>query len=207
VAIVVGSHGALSASELLLARLSRDFPAAVVFDLHRSVKPSHLGRALARRTELPLVEPKSGLALERGTVYLAPADRSLLVSDVGFLGVAGADVGRPWHRFVDVLLSTAAQAFGARLVVVVLSGYLDAGVVGIRAVKTHGGRVLAQDPSTALAQSMPRRALDTRCVDFALPPESLGDALVALCAAPGAAELFRVGHDARGASAAAVAVA
>jgi chemotaxis response regulator CheB len=39
---------------------------------------------------------------------------------------------------------------------------------------------------------MPRAALATGAVDFALPPEMLGQALVALCAATGAADLFRV---------------
>jgi hypothetical protein len=39
---------------------------------------------------------------------------------------------------------------------------------------------------------MPNAALATGCVDFALGPESLGPALLALCAATGAAELFRV---------------
>lgn len=39
---------------------------------------------------------------------------------------------------------------------------------------------------------MPNAALATGSVDFALPPDSIGKALVAFCAASGAAELFRV---------------
>jgi two-component system chemotaxis response regulator CheB len=39
---------------------------------------------------------------------------------------------------------------------------------------------------------MPNAALATGCVDFVLDPASLGHALLALCAAPGAADLLRV---------------
>jgi two-component system chemotaxis response regulator CheB len=117
----------------------------------------------------------------------------LLVGGSGFVSVAGAGPNQWWHRFADVLMSGAAQAFGARLIAVVLSGQLDAGALGVRAVKAHGGRVLVQDPASAVAPSMPRAALGTGCADVTLPPDALGDALVALCAAPGAAELFRVG--------------
>jgi chemotaxis response regulator CheB len=39
---------------------------------------------------------------------------------------------------------------------------------------------------------MPNAALATGCVDYALPAERLGHALLALCAATGGAELFRI---------------
>jgi hypothetical protein len=39
---------------------------------------------------------------------------------------------------------------------------------------------------------MPQAALATGCVEFALPPRTIGNALLAMCAVAGAAELFRV---------------
>jgi hypothetical protein len=61
----------------------------------------------------------------------------------------------------------------------VLSGMLRDGTEGIRAVKRHGGRVLAQDPATARAAGMPSSALATGCVDFVLPPRRIAAALIA----------------------------
>jgi two-component system chemotaxis response regulator CheB len=78
------------------------------------------------------------------------------------------------------------------VIAVVLTGRLRDGSRGIRAVKAQGGRVLIQDPSTAVAPDMPTAALATGCCDFALPPDKIGDALTALVMAPGAADVFRV---------------
>lgn len=91
---------------------------------------------------------------------------------------------------LPALLSSAAGALGSRLIAVVLSGRLTGGAEGVREVKRLGGRVLVQDPATAEAPAMPEAALATGCVDFVLPAEGLGHALVALCAAAGASELF-----------------
>jgi two-component system chemotaxis response regulator CheB len=162
-------------------------------DLHRSGGIGAIPRLLGRGMSLPLREAYGGLAHEPGTVYLAPCDRSILMNDTKFIDVLGTGHPCRWHRFADVLLSNAAQSFGSRLIAIILSGQLDGGSLGIRAVKSYGGRVLIQAPDTASARSMPCAALATGCVDFALPPEMLGSAVVALCAAPGAADLFRVG--------------
>jgi hypothetical protein len=42
-----------------------------------------------------------------------------------------------------------------------------------------GRRVLAQDPETCRARSMPLAAIDTGTIDFVLPPDKIAAALVA----------------------------
>jgi two-component system chemotaxis response regulator CheB len=132
-----------------------------------------------------------GARLEPSVLHVAPSDEQLVMAQGGVMRII-ADRDSSRRRFADTLLRSAATVFGTRLIAVVLSGRLDGGADGARAVKRHGGRVLVQDPQTAVAPSMPRAALATGCVDFALAPEALGQALIALCAAEGAAELFRV---------------
>jgi two-component system, chemotaxis family, protein-glutamate methylesterase/glutaminase len=54
------------------------------------------------------------------------------------------------------------------------------GAAGAKAVKRRGGIVLAQDPATARAPSMPSSAIATGCVDHVLAPEQIAPALIAL---------------------------
>jgi two-component system chemotaxis response regulator CheB len=92
----------------------------------------------------------------------------------------------------DLVASAAATAADGGVIGVVLSGRGHDGAEGIRAVKRHGGRVLAQDPATAQARDMPSSAIATGCVDFVLPPERMPAALTALAMAPGGAQLLAV---------------
>jgi two-component system chemotaxis response regulator CheB len=190
--MVVGSQGALQAFEAVLECLPACLPAAVVFDLHRNDQHGLTEHVLRRYSALPIRSAAEALALEPGTVYVAPWDRQLVVTDERRLSLRESTISGPGHPYADALLASAARAFGPRLIAVVLSGRLDRGTDGVRAAKDGGARVLVQDPETAAAPSMPRAALATGAVDFALPPDSLGKALVALCAAAGAADLFRV---------------
>jgi two-component system chemotaxis response regulator CheB len=189
--VVVGSQGALESFSVMLSCIPADFPAAVVFDLHRSERLGLTERVLGRRCSLPVRPAEEGLALDPAQVYLAPQDRQLLLGKAGRMSVLPA-TDRLGHPFADALLASAARVLGRRLIGVVLSGRLAGGARGVREVKRYGGRVIVEDPQTAVAPSMPNAALATGCVDFALPPERLGHALLVLCVATGAAELFRV---------------
>jgi two-component system chemotaxis response regulator CheB len=189
--VVVGSQGALDAFQVVVGALPAGFPAAVVFDQHRGQSFGILEELLRRRGVLPVTSARDALGLEPGVVYVAPHDRQLVITGDRRFGLLGIGDG-PGHRFADELLVSAAAAFGPAVIAVVLSGRLDGGAGGVREVKRRGGRVLVQDPATAVCGAMPSAALATGCVDFALDPRSLGHALLALCAAPGAAELFRV---------------
>ncbi len=189
--MVVGSLGALESFKTVLTALPSDFPAALVFDLHRGESYGWLEERLRSWGALQVSSAVEGAGLEPGTVCVAPHDRQLVLTADRMLGFLGSGNGFG-HRFADELLVSAASAFGTEAIAVVLSGRLDRGARGVSEVKRQGGRVLVQDPATAMAAAMPKAALATGCVDFALSPESLGHALLALCSVPGGAELFRV---------------
>jgi two-component system chemotaxis response regulator CheB len=167
------------------------FPAAVIFDLHRCEGYGVTEQLLRRRCPLPVQLARDGGVFDPGQIYLAPHDRQLVIGEPGRMSVLGP-VDGAGHRFADVLLTSAGRVLGPRAIGVVLSGRLNGGARGVRELKHHGGRVMVEVPESAAAPAMPSAALATGCVDFVLSPERLGYALVALCAATGAADLFRV---------------
>lgn len=189
--VVVASVGGLPVLSTLLRGLPDTFPVPVLIVSHRP-RQSHdtLSDLLRRQTSLPVRAGIPGLTswgpgvtvIPGGTSATFAGDRQLLLEQET----------RPMNTGGDALLGSVAAARHGPAIGVILSGMLNDGTEGIRAVKRNGGRVLAQDPATARAGSMPASALATGCVDFVLPPHRIAPALVALTMAPGAADLLTV---------------
>jgi two-component system, chemotaxis family, protein-glutamate methylesterase/glutaminase len=188
--VVAASQGGLAAYRRVLAALPPEFPAAVVVLQHRAVHQHDvLAKLVDRLTRLAVEPAQAGGRPRAGTVYVAPADRQLLLTPEGSFTLADAQACGP---LADPLLVSAAAACGARTIAVVVSGRLRDGAAGVQAVKRAGGRVLVQDQATAECFGMPSAAIATGCVDFVLPVEIIAPALVALVMTPGAAAWLRV---------------
>jgi two-component system chemotaxis response regulator CheB len=103
--------------------------------------------------------PVDGEQSKPGTVYVAPTDRHLTIASGGVLRLTRGPRENGHRPAIDPLFRTAAEAYGARLAAVVLTGTLDDGTAGLVAVADHGGTAIVQDPTTALHPSMPLSAL------------------------------------------------
>jgi two-component system chemotaxis response regulator CheB len=156
--IVIGaSSGGLDALRVLLRSLPIDLPAAVFIVVHVGAR-SHLVDILGRVASLRVVRAVSGAPVEYKTVYIAPPGRHLLLHDAHLLLRRGPkeNMARP---AIDPLFRSAAATFGGRVIGVVLSGALNDGSAGLRAIKRCGGLAVVQDPSDADFPEMPESAL------------------------------------------------
>src|SRR5262245_65164916 len=126
-----GSAGGVLAVLQILGDLSPDLRASIALVIHRSsTVDTKLAQVLARRSRMPLLEPGDGTAFVRGTVYLAPPDRHMLLED----GVVRLSDGPKEHRTrpaIDPLFRSASDAFGERVVGLLLSGLGADGVEGL----------------------------------------------------------------------------
>jgi two-component system chemotaxis response regulator CheB len=181
--VAVGaSAGGIEALRNLVAQLPSDFPAAVLVVLHLPPKgTSVLPQILARAGALPAVTAEDGAALEGGRVFVAPPDCHLLVDD-GHLRLDHGARTNGHRPAIDPLFRSVADAYGASGAGVVLSGVLDDGTAGLMAIKRAGGVTLAQDPSEALYDMMPRTAIEVVAPDHIGTAEQLGKVLAAIAA-------------------------
>jgi two-component system chemotaxis response regulator CheB len=161
-----GSFGAIEAAKALLSGLPGDFPAAVLLVIHVGARGiNHLAALLGAESRLPISTAVDGEVLERGHVYVAPADQHLLViGDVIRLGRGPREnLARP---AVDPLLRSVAVFYGPRAVGVILTGLLNDGAAGLAAVARCGGATAVQSPAEAKAPEMPLGALEATDVDY-----------------------------------------
>ncbi len=172
--IVIGaSAGGLQALVELLTPLPANLQAAIFIVVHTAPGGTGLLPQILERSAANVAYAKDGEAIEPGRIYVAPPDRHLLIKRTRVRVVSGPreNLFRP---AIDPLFRTAARAYGARVIGIVLSGGLDDGTHGLELIKRHGGIAIAQDPQHAVMPSMPLSAIQNVEVDYILRPSEIG---------------------------------
>lgn len=181
--VVLGaSAGGLEAIQHLLSALPADLPASVFIVMHIGAT-SHLAAILEQAGPLPVLPARSGLMIEHGRVYVAVPGVHLLLHD-GHLLLRRGPRENMCRPAIDPLFRSAACTFGGRVIGVVLSGALNDGTAGLRAIKLCGGLTVVQEPSEAPYPDMPLSALRYADIDHRVPVRDMGALLVHLVNEP-----------------------
>ncbi|ACC76050.1 chemotaxis protein CheB [Paraburkholderia phymatum] len=178
--VIGASQGGIEAISALIAQLPADFPAPVFVAQH--IAASSLGglpRILGRAGSLPAAHPRDMEIFERGKVYVAPPDRHMLLQR-GYVCLSRGPRENHVRPAIDPLFRSAASAYGAAVVGVILTGHLDDGTAGLMAVKDRGGVAIVQDHAEAVAPSMPRSAHAHVSIDHCCTLSKMGAILVDL---------------------------
>jgi len=175
--VIGGSSGATAPLKAILGRLPADLPAAVFVVLHIPTRSIGLLSTVASAAgPLPARQAEDGMPIEHGQVYIAAPDHHLIVAQ-GRIRLGRGPRENMVRPAVDPLFRSAATTYGPRVIGVVLSGLLSDGAAGLNAVKRCGGMALVQDPEDAVADEMPRRALEATVADLCISSAKLGDVL------------------------------
>lgn len=130
---------------------------------------------LQKETGLKVNLAVHGTDSESGNVYIAPGDMHLRIESGTYKLLL--DDG-PKENFVrpaaDPLFRSASEAFGKYCVGVVLTGLGRDGTQGAAQVVSANGVVWVQDPSTAIAPSMPRTVIESGIHHKVAPIAKLG---------------------------------
>lgn len=169
--LVVGigaSAGGLDACRKFLDAMP--VPNGMAFILIQHLEPNHdsmLVELLATHTGMTVVQASDGMLLEPEHVYVIPPGCSLAYAN-GALRVTEPLERHGARLPFDYLLQSLALEFGTRAVGLVLSGTGSDGSVGSVAIKSKGGLMIAQDPSEAGFDGMPKSAIATGAVAHVL---------------------------------------
>jgi two-component system CheB/CheR fusion protein len=162
------SAGGLEASSKFFDALPADTGMAFVLIQH--LDPTHqsmMVELLAGHTPMTVQHAADGMRLEPDCVYVIPPGVYLSISD-GALRLSEPRERHGARLPFDFFLRSLAEELGERAICVVLSGTGADGSLGLKAIKEKGGLVIAQDPTEAGYDGMPRSAVATGAVDLVL---------------------------------------
>lgn len=181
--VVIGtSAGGLSALKKLISQLQNDFPLPVLVVQH--ISPDATGNILLdelnKFNTVKCLHANNESNLKPGHLYLAPSGYHLMIGrDKKMLVTKGAHENR-YRPAIDPLFRSAAVGFGTGVIGILLTGYLDDGTAGMKAIKRCGGTCIVQDPDEAEYPAMPKNAMNNVKVDYCLPISEMGALLYRL---------------------------
>ncbi len=182
VVVLIAAAGGLKALSQILLDLPPNFKAAIIVVQHLDTRPDYdlLTDTLNRSTIFPLVQAQAGELLQLGCVYIAPPDSHLFVTPNSTFCLSQAVFAGLAHPSADLLLQSVAASFKQQAIAVILSGTGNDGAMGIQAIHQMGGKVIAQDESTAEFFALPQAAIATGQVDFVLSIDAIASTLINL---------------------------
>lgn len=176
--VIAASTGGPAAVTRVVSSLPKDLPAAVFLVLHMpatftkqfTVQLSELGG-------MPVKEAEANETAQPGTIYLCPGSHHLRLSSNGKIALDSGPRIEGYRPCADVAFETIAGYARAMTIGVVLTGMGNDAAKGVKAVKSVGGYVIAQDEATSMIFGMPAEAIKTGSVDETLGLDEIGAAI------------------------------
>ncbi|HVH48204.1 MAG TPA: chemotaxis protein CheB [Labilithrix sp.] len=177
--VVVGtSAGGLRALEKIFGSLPAEFSVPIVTVQHRSRESELFASVMQGMVRLPVHEAEDKEPIRAPGIYLAPPDYHLLLEPGGRLALSTDEPVSYSRPSIDVLFESAADAYGAGVLAVLLTGANQDGTRGLNRIRAAGGVAIVQDPNTAESPEMPTSAIASGAVDSVLPLGEIAGELV-----------------------------
>jgi two-component system chemotaxis response regulator CheB len=181
IVVIASSTGGPAALCSILRILPRDFPVPVAIAQHITPDFSApLSRWIDMETPLTVTLARDSERPQPGHVYIAPGDAHLLFSKRGRFVLDPDRARASYIPSGDLLLGSAAEAFKARAIGVVLTGMGRDGARGLLAMREAGAYTIAQDEKTCVVYGMPHEAAMIGAARRVLPLPQIGPALLSL---------------------------
>jgi two-component system chemotaxis response regulator CheB len=167
--LIACSTGGPRALADLVPKLPSPLGAGTLIVQH--MPPGFTGSLAARldsASKLTVVEAGEGAAIEPATALLAPGGSHLRLNGARRTHLSDDDAIGGLRPRADLTIRDAAESWGDRLLLVVLTGMGRDGLEGAKHVKKHGGRVLVEAASSCTVYGMPRVIAEAGLADQVL---------------------------------------
>lgn len=170
--VIGGSAGGVDALIGLLPELPAGYGPTVVCILHVPAdRDSRLAELFELRAALPVREARDKEPLAPGVIYFAGSGYHLSVERERCFSLSCEPPVQFARPAIDVLMESAADAYGPRLAGILLTGANHDGADGMRRIRERGGLTVVQDPAEAFSSAMPEEAI-RRCAPHLVLPLS-----------------------------------
>lgn len=180
--IAIGaSAGGVGALGQILRALPAGFAIPIAIVLHiPPERSSLLPELFATHCAVPVKEVEDKEPVRPGAVYVAAPDYHMLVEPDRSFALSQDEAVNYSRPSIDLLFESAALAYGARVLGVVLTGGSADGADGLAAIRGAGGQGWVQRPDEAEAPAMPLFAIERAGADRILGMTELARDLAGL---------------------------
>ncbi|MEQ9726959.1 chemotaxis protein CheB [Pseudomonas sp. WHRI 8822A] len=169
VVVVGASAGGVEALLGLFDGLPAGYGLPLVAVLHLpDNRESLLPDLFARRLALRVKEAQDKELLQPGTLYFAAPGYHLCIEADRSFSYSREEPVHFSRPSIDYLFQSAADAYGAKAMGILLTGANQDGAAGLYTIKQRGGVTVVQDPQEAQVATMPEAALALHQPDYIL---------------------------------------
>ena len=173
------SAGGFEALEQFMAHVPEKCGMAFVIVQH--LDPTRKGlmpELLQRCTRMKVMQVKDRTRVRPDCVYVIPPNKNMSILH-GVLHLFEPSAKRGQRLPIDFFLCSLALDQQQKAIGVILSGMGSDGTPGLRDIKEKGGLAVAQEPSSAKFDSMPRSVIDAGLADIVAPADELPGRIMA----------------------------
>jgi two-component system chemotaxis response regulator CheB len=169
-AIVIGaSAGGIKALLHILKPLPANYRLPIMIVLHLPHdRDSKLAEVFQHHLATPVQQARDKEWIKPGIIYIAGSGYHLSVEKNFSFSLSTEEPESYARPSIDILMHSAADAYGSAVAGVLLTGANHDGAAGLASIKAAGGLPIVQDPNEAEVPIMPRAAISLCKPDFVL---------------------------------------
>jgi len=161
-AVAIGaSAGGINALLKILAPLPADYALPIMIVIHiPNDRDSKLADVFQHHIAMPVQQARDKEWITPGIIYIAGSGYHLSVEKNFSFSLSVEEPESFARPSIDILMQSAADAYGKGLAGVILTGANHDGAAGLASIKAAGGLCIVQDPKEAEVALMPQAAIN-----------------------------------------------